>query len=909
MSGQKAGDILERVEASGEFAPMFPFQPTHDAPCNITNVATWPVAAGEMAVRGSEAGAQGFIGVEGDHFIDGSGNVRRFLGTNICFTGCFPEKEAAERVAEELTRYGINLVRLHYVHHKFPKDKIYPERDSFLEPVQLDKFDYLFYCLKKKGIYTYFQLNIARKFSEQNGFANAGKLPFYNNGVDNFEPGMIALQKKYHQDILSHVNPYTGLAYKDDPAIGMLEITNENSIVKSWFSAKHRMPDLVEPYATHLRTLWNKFLADKYGTTAAMKKAWSSGFKGDGTQYIPEGFFSGASQECWGIQLDKVGRGHFELVNAAHSDRIKGRKFLHVTITRNGVRKNIPQFFRSNLRIREMQPYCLKFKMRASKPMNVQVRMSQNHAPYQLAGLKVTLKCGTQWQEYKLNYTGNMDDDLVRLVFSDFQTGTVDIADVSLVSGSDFKLPSDQKIEKNTVDWPRPEDWSAPWQRALDFSEFLGTVESDYFRQMYANLKNVVKPSQVIAGTQLRYGFNKIQAEMDYVDAHSYWNHPVFPGRSWDYGNWYVKDTPLVNGSAMPGTNIMDLSKDRILGKPYTISEYDHPNLNRYSAEGDLMLSSVAAFQNWSALMQFAWTHSTDFFRGVLSPTFDLCSATHKLVHLPACYAMFVRGDVRTGDDGVIFAETSEKGREVKGIALMRDASGANHEKSRLLFHMPLALRSGRQIMEMPELFSTGGRKVIRTEEEVPGSIKAQFAAKQVSSSTEEITWNWKEKGCGFFTVDTENTKVFTGFVKGRSFQYRGMVLTPGRTRLDWLTMSMTHTDPAGGKVHGSGIKSGTYLLALTGLCHNTGAVVMDISGGKISCAKKFGGASGTAPVLCEGIPAELSFSGLAGKVVCYALDPAGNRMAEVKVAVSGNDAVVSLSPEYKTVWYELIVK
>ena len=108
---------------------MFPYIPTHDAPENITNVSTWPSWTKGMA------GDQGFIKSVGDTFVDDNGNQRRFLGTNICFTGCFPTHEDADRVAAELARYGINLVRLHYVHHKFPPGKIYPKQELDLLPI------------------------------------------------------------------------------------------------------------------------------------------------------------------------------------------------------------------------------------------------------------------------------------------------------------------------------------------------------------------------------------------------------------------------------------------------------------------------------------------------------------------------------------------------------------------------------------------------------------------------------------------------------------------------------------------------------------------------------------------------------------------------------------------------------
>ena len=50
-------NVLSEIEASGNFAPMFPFQPTHNAPDNLTNVRTWP------GVDNRVAGADGFISI------------------------------------------------------------------------------------------------------------------------------------------------------------------------------------------------------------------------------------------------------------------------------------------------------------------------------------------------------------------------------------------------------------------------------------------------------------------------------------------------------------------------------------------------------------------------------------------------------------------------------------------------------------------------------------------------------------------------------------------------------------------------------------------------------------------------------------------------------------------------------
>ena len=53
-----------------------------------------------------------------------------------------------------------------------------------------------------------------------------------------------------------------------------------------------------------------------------------------------------------------------------------------------------------------------------------------------------------------------------------------------------------------------------------------------------------------------------------------------------------------------------------------------------------------------------------------------------------------------------------------------------------------------------------------------------------------------------------------------------------------------------------------------------------------------------------------MTLAGLnANNVVVYALDNAGARSAQLDVAGSAAGAVVTIGPEYKTIWYEIVVK
>lgn len=894
-------NVLSEIEASDNFAPMFPFQPTRNTPDNITNVHTWPQ---EALVS---AGNEGFITTKGENFVDEKGNIRRFIGSNICFSGCFPSHEDADRVAEDLSRYGINIIRLHYSHHLVPRNG-YVEDDSFIDPVQLERFDYLLAALKKRGIYTYFQLNICRKCSEKQGFVNAKQLPFYNNGIDNIDSRMIQLHKKFVSDILKHTNPYTGNQYRNEPAISMLEITNENSIIFTWFDPKYKFPYLVEPYKSNIIEIWNSYLMKKYGSTKALKAAWMTGMEGDGSEHLPDGVFTSPEAPSWELQTDQVCKASLEFVPATNKDKIKGKYYARIKVEKTGGSKTIPQFYHKNLKFHYGEPYCLKLKMRTNVPAPVTVRMSQAGAPWGVAGLNTTVDIDGKFREYTFNFKASKDDDNIRLVVGSFTPGDIDIADISLTSGMNYKWPSDQSLEDETVDWPMPAEWSLMDQRARDFLEFLGYVENLYIDNMYKHLKYNVRPHQSIAGTQLGYGLTLTQAVGDYCDQHSYWCHPQYPGKAFSKTDWYISNDALVNGKNFPATNLSELSTTRIWGKPATISEYDHPNLNFYSTEGNLMATAIGAFQNWGGFVHFAWTHDDKFFTDWQSPQLNMSAATHKLVHLPACYAMFVRGDVAPASDDVVYAPCVSTGDEIEVMVRKQKFNAQHKQEDPILGTLPLAVKTGKTMVEAPVNFKEGST-IIRTKEDIPANILAAYNNKEITSNTGELTWNWQLKGAGWFRVDTPNTKVFTGFVKGRSFEFDGMTLTPGKTRLDWLTLSLTNTTPSSKTVSGS-LAPGTYLLAATGMCYNTDAYYVRIGANRISCASDNGGDQGHAPILCEGIPALLKLKGLAGKVNCWALDQEGNQNAQVSVEsdAEGN-ALLKIDPAYRTVWYEVIVK
>jgi hypothetical protein len=185
------------------------------------------------------AGAAGFIVIRDGHFYTADGRRLRICGVNMTGGAGFPEKEDAPLVAAFLARYGINGVRFHFLDSQWGPDKsLIDYNDSTsrkLNSEQLDKFDFFVAELKKQGIYTNINLNVGRGFKPGDGIPESEYLGLAK-AATLFNDRMIMLQKEYARQLLTHKNPYTGNSYIDEPALIIVEIVNENSLVEAWFS-------------------------------------------------------------------------------------------------------------------------------------------------------------------------------------------------------------------------------------------------------------------------------------------------------------------------------------------------------------------------------------------------------------------------------------------------------------------------------------------------------------------------------------------------------------------------------------------------------------------------------------------------------------------------------------------------
>lgn len=134
-----------------------------------------------------------------------------------------PIREAIDNDVYHFARLGFDAYRVHVW-----DTEISDTVGNLLQNEHLDLFDYMLNKMKERGMkfiitpIAYWGNGWPEPEEETPGFS-------HKYGKDNCltDEGAIKAQENYLFQFLNHVNPYTGMAYKDDPSIVAFEVSNE----------------------------------------------------------------------------------------------------------------------------------------------------------------------------------------------------------------------------------------------------------------------------------------------------------------------------------------------------------------------------------------------------------------------------------------------------------------------------------------------------------------------------------------------------------------------------------------------------------------------------------------------------------------------------------------------------------
>lgn len=283
LGGLKAKDRWGGMDcfvlSEAEFVPNGKYKPGEKAPEPIRAFEpgrTWdfhpqPDAfdpAALLDLRGlneSVAGEHGFVRLtqDGNGFLRGDGQPLRFWAAG---ERTAPDQglDVLKRQARFLAKRGVNALRIFAM--------IPPKgADSKITDVDEKELDCVFKvvaAMKAAGIYTIIDgyWPVATTIQKNWDVTSPGR----NNpeGLAYFDPKLQAGYKAWLKELYTRPNPYTGVRLADEPAVAIIQIQNEDSLL--WWGITNIKGDAL----TLLRRQFAEFLVQKYGTLDKAQEAW-----------------------------------------------------------------------------------------------------------------------------------------------------------------------------------------------------------------------------------------------------------------------------------------------------------------------------------------------------------------------------------------------------------------------------------------------------------------------------------------------------------------------------------------------------------------------------------------------------------------------------------------------------------
>ena len=812
--------------------------------------------------------------VSDDGHYASDGNRIRFWGVNIASSAAFPPKEKAQKIANRMAYFGINAVRFHHLDNTWSGSIIdYSAGNSLtLNEQNLDRLDFFIAALKSKGIYSNINLLCSRNFKGTDGlhpdvesmdWKASHALGFFDEGARN-------LQKQFAIDLLTHVNPYTGLSYSKDPAIAFVEINNENGLIHAWHS--RYLDSLPTHYEQVLSKQWNQWLVSKYGNTETLLNYWETIDEPIGASLVTD-----VIAEGWNLEVHGEALASLDVQNSTATLRVTqtDEAAWHV------------QFNYPGLEVASNQIYTLRFSMRASDARNANISLMQAHDPWQNLGFNASLSLSTEWQDFEFTITGIDSDVNARLNFGELgsQTGEIQIRNLTFSTGGKLGLlPEGISLENQNLPILLSDEGSLIKKRT-DWIRFLYETEATYWSDMKTFVKNIGYEG-IIWGTTTMNSTPHLQSEMDANDSHAYWKHVQFPGNDWDPIDWFVENESMVND--LNGGVIPNLAWQRVAGKPHNVTEYQHCSPNQFTSEASLFLSTYASLQDWDGLYLFHYgSESDDWDRGYFNGFFDMDQHPAHLVNAAIGAVVFRRFDIQPAEKVLNIPYSTDTDFNLaasKGSAW--NVGDARHLD--LSNRIPLLHR-----VQMQLLVGENAATEFDSSEwiELPDSENIPIV-----SDTGQINWDHTLPQRSVVSVDTDRFKAVWGFQSGKIWAWPGLHMQFYNTQKDWCTASVILLD---GESFQNLSEGGSGLIVTTGNTENTN--MGWTSPEKISVGNQWG----TTPTLVENISGFVMFEVPPSQLKVWSLDENGNRLQALPVATHELGAKVTLGGKFGSLWYE----
>lgn len=573
----------------------------------------------------------------------------RFFGVNFAGESCFPAIEDAEGIARRLRRLGVNLVRLHMLDRRLDRN---PDTASGIlltgpypsfNPVAIARLRNFICALEEQGIYVNLNLHAGYQFRPDvdgvPGMPLGYAMPQFTKPLHIFYPRMVDLQKQFAAELLDR------LTLQGDPGLAMVEVNNESSLLRSWEGGDIGRYAQGE-YGEELRRQWNDFLQSRYYSTGELRSAWGAG--------EPDG--QNLAVGPWRLACKPPSEGTVQAVIDSDAATVR----VQVTTAASDVIAEHADAVVANDR-----PYIAEIEMKADLApgtyRNLVWGVTAGDSPDAWSVYR-TAPVTAEWRCFRIFLKGGFSKPVsqVRLAVraaTSGMPGTIWLRNWRLCTAGRSGYQQDEILESATISLP--DDESLHTQKRLDdYLLFLAERDRFFLNEILSAVREKTDALVPVTGTQMTFGglLNlDTHADMDYLDNHFYIDHPQFPGQMWDAWNWRIRNQSWMQSGV---TTFSNLAAFREAGRPYTISEYNQPWPNTYGAGISPWLAAFAAFQDWDAIMQFAYAVDRGWDDNI-PKGFNLNGDWARLVNFGQSAWLFRSGAIRSGLSPITVPVTS----------------------------------------------------------------------------------------------------------------------------------------------------------------------------------------------------------------------------------------------------------
>ena len=316
-------------------------------------------------------------------------------------------------------------------------------------------------------------------------------------------------------------------------------------------------------------------------------------------------------------------------------------------------------------------------------------------------------------------------------------------------------------------------------------------------------------------------------------------------------------------------STVVELSRTAFAGKPYTVSEVNHPFPSEYGSEGIPILAAYAALQDWDGVFWYTFEPKVAAgWQPVIGDPFDISHDPVKMPQLAAGAMLFVRGDVSAARKIV---ERSYSREQVNASVRLPRTEAPYFTPG---FPLSVPLRGGTRI---------------RTLDGAPTAKIDAAEANPIVSDTEELSWS-----TGLVTIDTPRSQAEIGFLKQRGRPLRHLAPAIDNAFASVILSALDGQPIA---------RSSRMLFTAGAFSGNTGGAWNE----NRTALKEWG----VAPTVIEPVTGQIVLRNLAGarRVTIAALDGAGHRLGRpVSAAQVAEGWRVSIGDPVTT-WYEILVE